>query len=154
MQILFKKNSDQEHALRIIRRDGSADEITLNSRSFLRHDFGHLAAESELQLGEAYWGSVARGMELSGKSLRGREIAIAESLATRIQGLLRKEASAAEFSKTLKNVQPALVTDEVAANIYHRCRELLGRWRATAYGDEMLVHWPEFGSAYRKEDQN
>ena len=154
MQIIFRKNSDQEHGIRIIRADNSSEETTLNSRSFLRHDFGHFAAESELQLQEAYWGSVAQGMALAGKEIRGKEIAIAESLATRIQGLLRNEAGSEEFIRTLKKVQPELITDAIADKIYQRCRGLLGRWRATPFGGEMKLLWPETESVDGKEKQN
>ena len=37
MKIIFHKSSDVEHAVRVVRDDGSTDSKVLNSRSFLRH---------------------------------------------------------------------------------------------------------------------
>ncbi len=153
MQIFFKKISDLEHDVSIIRQDASSERVRLNTRSFLRHDIAHLAAESELHLQNAYWGSVAQGMSLSGKSIRGKEIGIAESMAVRIQGLLRLEAGPDEFKTTLIKVQPGLVNEAIAENIYHRCRDLIGHWRATPFGDAMICQWLESESGDRIKAQ-
>ena len=41
MKIVFKKISNEEHVVKVFRRDNSTEEAILNSRSFLRHDFAH-----------------------------------------------------------------------------------------------------------------
>lgn len=59
MDVCIEKLSAEEHRVSIRRLDGSKDSISLNSRSFLRHDFAHFAVESEVPIKMGYWGSVA-----------------------------------------------------------------------------------------------
>ena len=143
MKIVFKKNSDDEHVVKVFRRDNSTEEVILNSRSFLRHDFAHLAIEMEIPLNAGYWGSVSAGAALDGKSLAGDEIAIAESLAGPIQALIRTDAGIDAYKDILHTMQPQLASRDLAERIHERARQLLGNWRATAYGSEMHIDWPE-----------
>jgi len=134
--------SDDEHIIKVIRRDNSTEEAVLNSRSFLRHDFSHLAIEMEIPLGAGYWGSLAAGAALDGKSLTGREIVIAESLAGPVQTLIRNNAGIDAYKNILDTMQPQLASRDLAERIHERARQLLGNWRATAYGKEMCIDWP------------
>ena len=142
MKIVFVKTSDDEHTVKVIRCDNSTEEAVLNSRSFLRHDFAHLAIEMEIPLSAGYWGSVAAGAALDGKSLAGREIAIAESLAGPIQTLIRSNSGIGAYQDILDKMQPQLASRNLAKRIHERARQLLGNWRATAYGSEMTIDWP------------
>ncbi len=143
MEIIFTKISDDEHRVNIIRHDHSEEEIILNSRSFLHHDFAHLAIELELPLASAYWGSVAAGATLDGKTLTGKEIIIAESLAGPFQTLIRNNDGIDAYQAILDNIQPSLSSRELAESIHERVRQLLGKWRATAYGKTMCIEWTE-----------
>jgi len=143
MKIVFKKISDEEHVVKVFRQANSTEEATLNSRSFLRHDFAHLAIEIEIPLSAAYWGSVAAGAALDGKALAGKEIVIAESLAGPVQILIRNNAGIEAYQDILDRMQPQLASRDLAERIHERARQLLGHWRATAYGSEMTVDWPE-----------
>ena len=50
MEVRFIKRSDARHDIAVIRDDGSTERAELDSRSFLNHDFAHLAVEAELGL--------------------------------------------------------------------------------------------------------
>ncbi len=142
MEILFKKISDQEHALTVRRPDGSSESVILNSRSFLRHDLAHLAVELELPLTGGFWGSVANGAALGGEEfVAGTDIALAESLAGPIQTLLRTKADTEQFLGVLNRVCPERASWDLAARIRERGRRLQGHWQATPYGEDMLVRW-------------
>ena len=143
MNIIFSKISDQEHAVRIVRADNSEDSGVLNSRSFLRHDFAHLAVESEIPIVHGYWGSVANGAPLSGAGISGPDIELAESLAGPVQTLIRMDADQNGFFSIIRQIQPELASQELAARIRERCRRLNGHWKATPYGSEMTLDWDE-----------
>jgi hypothetical protein len=66
VEILFTKLSDERHGVQVNRVDGTLDQIELNTRSFLRHDFAHFAVEAEVPIRFGYWGSVADGVSLGG----------------------------------------------------------------------------------------
>lgn len=143
MEITFTKISDDEHAVRVKRPDDSVEEAVLVSRGYLQHDFAHLAVELEVPLARGYWGSVAAGAALDGMSIRSPEIGIAESLAGPMQGLVRDCKGINAYKAVLDRMQPALSSSELAERIHERVRVLLGRWRATPRGSEMVVQWPE-----------
>jgi len=142
LKIVFHKLSDEEHTLLVERRDGSTESRTLNSRSFLRHELAHLAVELELPVKRGYWGSVASGQPLDGMDIRGPDIALAEALAVRVQGLMREENEDPDrFLATLDGVRDHKLTLETAQRICERSRQLRGHWRATPFCEDMVVHW-------------
>lgn len=141
MKIFFKKISDEEHAVRVIRKDGSEDSCVLNSRSYLRHDLSHFAVESELPLKRGYWGCVANGTKLTGGEFSNSEIELAESLAAPIQILIRDDAAIGKYLDILNYFCRDRANEDLARRIHERARKLLGHWRATAYGEEMAFEW-------------
>jgi hypothetical protein len=141
MKIRFTKLSDQEHRVQVIRDDGSMDEATLNSHSFLRHDFAHLAAEECVGLDEGFWGLVARGAPLNGEGMGGPYIQLAETLAGPIQTLMRIDAPVVRYIATLSHLLPDRDCGELGAAVHEKARQLQGHWQATAYGDTMEVEW-------------
>lgn len=143
MKIFFKKISDEEHAVRVIRKDGSKDSCVLNTRSFLRHDLSHYAVESELPLKRGYWGCVANGAALSGGEFTDSDIQLAEKLSAPIQILMRDEAEPEHYLAVLNYACPDKASEELAARIHERARKLTGHWKATAYGEEMEFQWPD-----------
>ncbi|MCG8415640.1 MAG: hypothetical protein MI746_15600 [Pseudomonadales bacterium] len=143
MKILFTKLSDEEHRVHIVRCDGSEDDATLNSRSFLRHDFAHLATEECVGLARGFWGQVAKGAGLNGTGIGGPEAQLAEALAAPIQTLMRTGATVETYEKTLSHVLPDRDCGELAMQVKERGRQLEGYWRATPYGETMEVEWLE-----------
>lgn len=140
MQIVFTKISDHRHAVSVVRDDGSHDCVELNSRSFLRHDFAHFAVESEIPLLAGYWGSVADGAPLAG-NIESAEIWLAESLAGRVQTLMRVEAGVDKYLAALDSVVPELATANLAERIHEQIRQLRGHWRGTPYSGDMRICW-------------
>ena len=140
MEIRITKISDEAHAVQVNRRDASSEQIELNSRSFLRHDFAHFAVEHEIPLRAGYWGSVANGAALGGE-IESPEIWLAESLAGPVQTLIRKDSPVARYLEVLERVVPDRATSDLAERIYNCGRRLTGHWRATPYGEFMIIHW-------------
>lgn len=141
MKITFTKLSDRQHRLHVLRDDGSQASLTMDSRSYLRHDLAHLAAESCLGIAGGYWGLVAAGAALDGDDLKGPDLMRAERVAGPVQTLMRVEAAPERFYEVLHGIEPATVTRELAERIWDRCRQLAGHWRATPYGGEMVLDW-------------
>lgn len=141
MEILFTKLSNEEHSLRIRRADGSTEESILNSRSFLRHDLAHFAVETEVPLEKGFWGSVAEGASLAGTDIKGPDIATAEALSGPVQTLMRVEAETEKYMYVLQRVRPQSATNELAARIREKGRQLQGHWKATPYGESMTLEW-------------
>jgi hypothetical protein len=143
MKIEFSKVSGEQHRVGVIRTDLSTDEVTLHSRSFLRHDFAHLAVELELPLRNGYWGLVAGGCSLSGTGMGGVEIQTAERLAGPIQTLMRIEADVDKYLELLRRVQPTIASLELALRIRTKAQQLQGHWKATPFRGTMVTDWPE-----------
>lgn len=143
MKIVITKISSEQHRVSVTRHDGTTSSINLNSRSFLRHDFAHFALEKEIPIKMGYWGHVASGAPLSGENLKGRDIAIAEKLAGPVQTLIRREADSGQYLAILEKIQPELASVELAERVWSRVRALLGHWKATAYGDNMVLIWED-----------
>ena len=143
MDIAFTKISDKRHAVAIRRADGSSERIELDTRSFLRHDLAHFAVELEIPIKGGYWGSVSAGASLAGDGIEGVDAALAESLAARVQTLMRIDAGPEDYRDVLEKVSPDTASVELAARIHERVRQLRGHWKATPYRGEMRLFWPE-----------
>lgn len=143
VRVTFVKLSDERHAVRVERADGTLDSVELDSRSFLRHDLSHFAVELELGLAAGVWGSVAAGGSLAGEGLDGDDMSLAETVSGPMQTMMRTAASAEEIHAVLQRVAPEVASSDLAARLHARCRALTGHWNATPYGGEMELTWPE-----------
>lgn len=141
MEVRFTRLTDEEHAVEVVRDDGSRERVVLDTRSFLRHDLAHWAVEAELGLTGGVWGSVAAGGSLGGEGLDGPDMATAESLAGPVQTLLRTEAGVDAYGAVL--ARAGIDDPDVAARLHERVRRLRGHWQATGYGRSMVLHWPD-----------
>ena len=129
--------------MKITRTDGTTESIELASRGFLRHDLAHFAIELELPIRGGYWGCVASGASLTGEGVAGSEAQLAESLAGPIQTLFRIDAGPDAYLELLRKLSPASGSQNLAERVHERIRQLRGHWRATPYGGEMELVWPE-----------
>lgn len=143
MEIAFTKISDDRHAVSVARADGTSERIELESRSFLRHDLAHFAIESELPIRNGYWGCVASGASLTGDGVAGSEAQFAESLAGPIQTLFRTNAGPDAYATLLDEAARSRDDGDLATRVYERIRRLRGHWKATPYGGDMELVWPE-----------
>ncbi len=142
MRVAIRKLSDKRHNVTVIREDGSAATIELDSKDFLRHDLAHFAVEVEVGLEGGYWGSVARGGRLDGVEIDGSDIGLAERIAGPMQTLMRTGAGAGEVLEVLETVAPDIADADLAYRLHQRMRALVGHWAATKYGHEMILVWP------------
>ena len=142
MIIVFKRQSNDTHTVRVVRDDGTTDVAELNSRSFLRHDLAHFAVEAELRLSGGYWGSVAGGASLGGEGVEGSEALLAEQLAGPVQTLMRTDAPVDEFLIVLERAVESVASAELARRIHGRIRSLRGHWQAMPFHGEMRLRWP------------
>jgi hypothetical protein len=56
---------------------------------------------------------------------------------------MRIEAAPEAYSDMLGKLLPSAATTDLAERIHERVRQLRGHWRATPYGLEMKLVWPE-----------
>lgn len=143
MRIVFTKISDEKHAVTITRTDGTSENVEVETRGFLRHDLAHFAIEVELPIRKGYWGCVASGASLAGEGVAGSEARLAESLAGPIQTLFRTDAGPDAYFELLGGFSPMSGSQDLAARVHERVRQLRGHWKATPYGGQMELVWPE-----------
>jgi hypothetical protein len=143
MRIVFTKISDERHAVTITRTDGTTERVEVETRGFLRHDLAHFAIELELPIRKGYWGCVASGASLAGEGVEGRDARLAESLAGPIQTLFRIDAGLDAYEDLLRGVSPPSGSQDLAARVHERVRQLRGHWKATPYAGRMELVWPE-----------
>ena len=143
MRIVFSKISDETHAVTVTRADGSSASAELGSRGFLRHDLAHFAIEIELPIRKGFWGCVASGASLTGEGVAGDDALLAETLAGPIQTLFRTDAGLNAYTKLLRDHPKMDDSQDLAVRVHERVRQLRGHWKATPYGSEMELIWPE-----------
>jgi hypothetical protein len=157
LTLSFRRVSPTHHEFAYARADGSGEALTLETRSFLEHDFIHLALESEARLTEAFFGLLDTGhsyAELSGKAetlAGGPEARIAEIVIGPLAGVVREQSalSAAEFCSRVADYMsqigeqvPVWLTPETISRAKERFRRLNGEWKATRFGETMRVTFP------------
>ena len=143
MRIAFTKISNERHAVTITRTDGTSERVEVETRGFLRHDLAHLAIELELPIRKGYWGCVASGASRTGEGVAGSEARLAETLAGPIQTLFRMDAGPNAYSELLRRFSPTSGSQALAVRVHERVRQLRGHWKATPYGGQMELVWPE-----------
>jgi hypothetical protein len=143
MLIVFTKISDERHGVTVTRISGTSESVEVATRSFLRHDLAHFAIELELPIHKGYWGCVAAGASLAGNAMAGSDAQLAESLAGPLQTLFRIDAGPAAYVKLLGELSPQSGNPDLAVRVHERIRQLRGYWKATPFGGQMELIWPE-----------
>jgi hypothetical protein len=156
MRILLTKISDKQHALEIVRTDGSREAVELVTREFLFHDLLHYAVESSLPTQRGFWGTLAGGKTISDLNDRTAEavkenadaLYLAEGIVGVMSSVVAMPANEA-FAKLLwlstsqGQEQPEWCTERFVADVCERMRSLQGQWKATPYGKSMEIAWIE-----------
>ena len=156
MRILFQKVSEDRHVLKVVRDDGRSEEVACETRSYLAHDLLHYAIEGEAGIDGGFWGNLARG-----KTLRQMNDRTGNSMQAEAPQLLAIEQVVGTLSAIAKGVSaqvifprlrmsfasagidvPEWLTEQLVSDVQERMRRLLGHWRATGYGESMLLPWP------------
>jgi hypothetical protein len=156
MEIRLTRLTDDRHRLEIVRADGSREDATLETRSYLLHDLLHLAVEAEARLETGFWGCLAAGKTLADMNDRsGRAMQeYSGDMATVEQavGALTSAAKGVDAATVMAGLQRWLDAQEKApppwldqafiVRVQERMRGLMGHWRATRHGQTMTVSWP------------
>ena len=161
MRILLTKLSDRQHALEIIRTDGSREANELVTREALFHDFLHFSVETSLPTQRGFWGTLACGKTMadlndrSGESVKGNVDTLYSvegivGMLTNVVELPTEQAFARLrwFSESQQQALPAWCTESFVVATAQRMRALLGQWKATPFGESMEMEWPEAGPEY------
>jgi hypothetical protein len=157
MKILLTKLTNDRHALEIVRKDGSRDRVELETKSLWLHDFLHLAVESEANLHDGFWGSLASGKSFADMNDRSgagtKEYAGTMLTIEMLVGALTGAAKGAPPATVVANIRsylesvgkgddfPAWLTPEFVLLALERLRKLVGHWNATPFGKAMEVEW-------------
>ena len=158
MRILLTKTSDRHHGLELIRSDGSCESARLVTREALFHDLLHFCVESALPTQAGFWGTLAGGKTLADLNDRSGE-SVRENAETlyRVEGIVGVMTGVSElpleqamaklrwFSESQGQALPDWCTETFVAEVGGRMRQLLGRWKATPYGESMEIVWPAGG---------
>jgi hypothetical protein len=156
VRVAFRKVSDERHVLEIHREDGGHEQVECETRSYLVHDFLHFAVESEAKLSTGFWGILATGrslVDMNDRAVRAREMqkpqtAMIEFIVGALHGVAKGEtakdlvAAVRGYSVVVGVRVPAWLTEEFVVAVKERMRKLVGRWKATPYGESMDLEWP------------
>ena len=156
MQILLTKTSNDRHLLEVVRNDGSRDKIELVTREALFHDLLHYAVESSLPTSRGFWGTLASGKtfddvnDRKGEATKenAEQLYMVEGIVGVMSGLAEMPVDQAFdklcwFRETQGQELPEWCTREFVADVAELMRRLLGRWKATTYGETMEIDWVE-----------
>lgn len=155
LRIRLTRLNPTHHRFEAIRADGHVDARELETRSFLVHDLVHFALESEAGLTTSFYGQLAAGgvYEDLGAPIAG-EAMETESVVGPLQTAIRGEVDAEVFVARIREVRrqlerPALawLTPEIVAGAVACYRRLAGRWKATPFGETMVLDWPDQSGA-------
>ena len=132
MNVFFQRIDPRTHRFFVERAPFSAIDETLETRSFLPHDFAHLALELTLKTNDGFFGLLAAGHSLA--SLRQpdgegtvihRKLMQIERQVTRLQSAFK--------SRTSNDKRPAI----------QMLSALHGTWRKTRQGQALQLGWPD-----------
>ena len=159
MQITLEKRKDGSVVLRLKRNDGTSDwqkQQGPNAAFFPLHDLTHYAVETELGIGDAFYGLVAAGWTIAETGEGKRPGMPANALfVENVVGTLDTERAsgsrwtAAEFNENTARFAaqggrpvPRLLTDDELARIRKRRAELFEAWRSLASGASLELQFP------------
>lgn len=155
MKIELTKESNTHHRLRCMRDDGSVEEASLETKSFLVHDFTHLAYELEANLTGGFWGLVAAGkgfMELR-EPMRdadpnASELVQTEMIVGPLQSVVQEKRPPVALLEGLENAfsaheaeLPDFLTIDFIERVKGRFKKLYGEWYALPFGETMRIEW-------------
>jgi len=126
----------------------------------LFHDLLHYAVESTLSTQRGFWGTLASGKSMADLNGRSGE-SVKENADTLyvVEGIVGAMSSIVAmpvdqgfaklrwFSESQGQEPPEWCTESFVVNVSEHMRRLLGRWKATPYGESMRIAWSETDAA-------
>ena len=142
--------SPTHHRFEYRRPDGTGEAIEMETRSLLFHDLLHFAVESEAGLKGSFYGILGKiggyeELSVTGGAALGGEIAITERVVGALTGALQQEdldaddfvSQVSEYLDISDERAPRWFTPAFIAAVRERMRQLMGRWKATPFGETM-----------------
>ncbi|MFI4974778.1 MAG: hypothetical protein ACHP84_09595 [Caulobacterales bacterium] len=155
LRLGFTRISPTHHRFEFRRPDGTGEAVELETRGGLVHDLIHLAVESEAGLRGSFYGLLAKigGYEelvVNGGAALGGEVAITERVVGALTGAMTDEdldaepfvARVTEFLDIYEERAPRWFTADFVLAVRERMRRLMGRWKATPFGETMQLTFP------------
>ena len=119
------------------------------------HDLLHYAAEAEAGLENGFWGNLTKGKTLeemndrTGKALLAEapEIMVIERVVGVLSGLVKGRTPEElvegfqSYAASIGSDVPTWLTVQFLSAVAERMRQLVGRWKATPYGETMELMW-------------
>jgi len=128
--------------------------MDLETHSVLYHDLLHFAVETEAGLRGSFYGLLAKvggyaELTLSGEALGG-EAQITEIVVGALTGVFKQTApdagaAVAQMHAYMQDIgvrPPAWLTAEFVHRAKEHMRQLVGRWKATPFGETMELRFP------------
>jgi hypothetical protein len=157
VRIALRKLTDARHELAILRASGAREAVECETRSYLHHDLLHYAVEREAGLSVGFWGTLAAGATLARMNDRTQppptaapeQLMAIEQVVGALSETLKGRAPAElvagmrRFAASMGTTMPDWLTEALVVGVNERMRRLLGRWRATPRGGEMVLDWPD-----------
>lgn len=154
LTLRFTRISPDRHRFEYRREDGTGEALELETRSFLVHDLVHYAVESEAGLRGSFYGILGKiggyeELSVNGGAALGGEIAITERVVGAVQGALQDGGledegfaeRVAEYLDLFEERSPRWLTPAFVAAVRERLRQLMGRWKATPFGETMELRF-------------
>jgi hypothetical protein len=155
LTLRFTRISPTHHRFEYRRADGSGEALEMETRSLLFHDLLHLAVESEAGLRGSFYGILGKiggyeELSVAGGGALGGEIAITERVVGALTGALEDDAldtadfvaRVTEYLDFFEERAPRWFTPDFIAAVRERMRRLMGRWKATRFGETMELTFP------------
>jgi hypothetical protein len=147
LEVEIAKLSNERHLLRVRRADSSAEEVELETRSYLLHDLVHWAIEAESSIDDGFWGLLAQGVTLEALADRTMTeplspgLALAERLVGPFQAVHNERLAASRYVEQARGVAP-FVDEAWVERVSERLRRLTGAWRAVTFSQALALRWP------------
>ena len=156
LTLQFTRVSPTHHRLEYRRADGSGEVVEMETGGLLFHDLLHYAVESQADLRGSFYGILGKiggyeELSVAGGAALGGELAITERVVCALSGPLRNDdldaaafvAQAIECLALYDVRAPRWFTPAFMGAVRERMRHLLGRWKATPFGETLeLVFCP------------
>lgn len=132
MRVSFTKLSSERHRFGVLRADGSREALELESRSYLLHDWVHLAVEAELAIVDGFYGHLASGTALAALNDRSRPfpssggLALAEALVGPMQSLHAGRLPVGAYLALAQQKYPGRVDEAFVGRVRERLRQARG----------------------------
>jgi hypothetical protein len=159
LEVSFTRVSSTHHRFAYRRPDGTGEAIEMETASLFFHDLLHFAVETEAGLRGSFYGLLAKvggyeELRVAGGAALGGEIAITERVVGALTGALNADggngdldadglvAQVSEFLEYYDEGAPRWMTPALVLQVRERMRRLLGRWKATPFGETMTLAFP------------